>query len=531
MIEIEKPLKPLVLVVLDGWGIAAPGPGNAIGLANKPYFNSIISSFPHTQLIASGESVGLPKGEPGNSEVGHLNIGAGKIVYQDLPRISSAIADGTFIRNEVFVKAFENTIKNNSALHLLGLVGTGGVHSSVEHLYALLWAAKEHNVKNVYLHLFTDGRDSSPTSGLQQLDEIQKKIATIGVGRIASIMGRYWAMDRDKRWERTERAYRAMVFGEGQKTVSVGSLIENSYQKNVTDEFIEPAVITYENNLPPVIKDCDSVIFFNFRPDRARQLTQSFVLPNFTGFDRKVMLKNIFFVTMAEYEKGLPVSIAFPHQGIAEPIARVLSDKMLKQLHIGETEKYAHVTYFFNGGREDPFPMEDRVHIPSPKVATYDQKPEMSANEITEFVLGKIKNDVYQFIIINFANADMVGHTGSIEATIKAVEVLDSCLKKIGDEVLIKNGAMVITADHGNAELMINPITGGVDTEHSSSRVPFIVVANEFQHSSTLQFPSGILADVAPTILSLMGIEKPGTMVGRDLLSVKVKNGINRPQL
>ena len=410
-------------------------------------------------------------------------------------------------------------------------MGTGSVHSSVEHMYALLWAAKEHYVKDVYLHLFTDGRDSSPTAGLQLLDEIQKKIAAIGIGRIASIMGRYWAMDRDKRWERTERAYRAIVFGEGYKSASIGSVIENSYQKNITDEFIEPTLISYENNSLLTVKNSDSVIFFNFRPDRARQLTQSFILPNFTGFDRKLMLKDILFVTMTEYEKGLPVSIAFPHQGVVEPLARVVSDHMLKQLHIGETEKYAHVTYFINGGREDSYPMEDRVHIPSPKIATFDIKPEMSANEIADYVVSKLREDVYQFYVVNFANADMVGHTGSIGATVKAVEVLDSCLKRIGDEVLLKEGAMIVTADHGNAELMINPTTGGVDTEHSSSRVPFIVVAKQFQHSATLQFPVGILADVAPTTLALLGVGKPETMVGRDILGVKVKDGVNRAQL
>lgn len=527
MFEIEKPLRPLVLVILDGWGIAAPGPGNAIALADKPYFNSLITRYPNTQLIAAGESVGLPKGEAGNSEVGHLNIGAGKIVYQDLTRISSSIADGSFIRNEVLIQAFENTVKKGSNLHLLGLVGTGGVHSSVEHMYALLWAAKEHNVKNVYLHLFTDGRDSSPTAGLQLLDEIQKKIAAIGIGRIASIMGRYWAMDRDKRWERTQRAYKALVFGEGNRSISIGNVIESSYQKDITDEFIEPTLITYENNSVFTVKNDDSVVFFNFRQDRARQLTQSFVLPNFTGFDRGSMLKNVLFVTMTEYEKGLPVSIAFPYQGVSEPLARVVSDHMLKQLHIGETEKYAHVTYFINGGREDPFPMEDRVHIPSPKVATYDLKPEMSANEIANYVVSKLREDIYQFYVVNFANADMVGHTGSIEATVKAVEVLDSCLKQIGEEVLAKNGAMVVTADHGNAEMMINPIIGGVDTEHSVSRVPFIIVAEKFQHNSTLHLPSGILADIGPTVLALMGISKPGTMGGRDILGVKIKEGVN----
>lgn len=523
MIDLQRPLKPLVLVILDGWGIAQSGKSNAISQANKPFFDEVLLSYPHTQLTASGQSVGLPSNEAGNSEVGHLNIGAGKIVYQDEPRINSAIADGTFINNEVFYKAFEHSKKNKSKLHLMGLVGTGRVHASVEHLYALLWAAKESQVENVYLHLFTDGRDSSPTSGLQIISDIQTKTAQIGAGRIASVMGRYWAMDRDKRWERTQRAYRSLVFGEGVSVLDPKAAVENSYQKNVTDEFIEPTLITFENNQKVTIGQGDSVIFFNFRPDRARQLTKAFVLPVFTEFSRGEQVEDLNFVTMTEYEKGLPVSVAFPHQEINQPLAKVISDHLLKQLHIGESEKYAHVTYFINGGRENPFPLEDRVHIPSPKVATYDQKPEMSAKGIADFVVNKLKTDSYDFYVVNFANPDMVAHTGSLSATVAAIEVVDSCLKKIADEVLAKQGVLVITADHGNAEQMLNPVTGEVDTEHSSNKVPFLVVAQEFQHSSVLEFPSGILADVAPTVLSLMGVTKPGTMVGRDLLGIRRK--------
>ena len=524
MIELPKSLRPLVLVILDGWGIAAENTGNAISRANKPFFNSINVSYPHTQLKASGESVGLPKGEAGNSEVGHLNIGAGKIVYQDLPRINSAIADGSFLNHEVFGRAFNHVKENKSALHLMGLIGTGGVHSSVEHMYALLWAAKENGLNNVFLHLFTDGRDSSPTAGFQLIQEVQYKIATIGIGRIASLMGRYWAMDRDKRWERTSHAYRALVFGEGTLAIDPRTVIEMSYQKNVTDEFIEPTLIKFADNTLGTIKNNDSVIFFNFRPDRARQLTHAFVLPNFTDFNRGEQLKNLNFVTMAEYEKGLPVEVAFPHQEISQPLAKVVSDHLMKQLHIGESEKYAHVTYFINGGREDPFPMEDRVHIPSPKVPTYDLKPEMSAVAITDYIVKKLSSSLYDFYIVNFANVDMVAHTGSISATIKAVEVVDTCLKRIADEVLAKGGALVITADHGNAEVMINSTAGGADTEHSENPVPLIVVSKEFQHSSTSQLPSGVLADVAPTVLALMGITKPGTMMGQNLLGVKILN-------
>lgn len=524
MIELSKPLHPMVLVILDGWGIAPAGKGNAIELANKPFFNSISVSYPHSRLIASGESVGLPKGEPGNSEVGHLNLGAGKIVYQDLPRINSAIADGTFLQNEVLGKAFEHVKTNNSTLNIMGLVGTGGVHSSVEHMYALLWAAKEKGVKNVFLHLFTDGRDSSPTSSLQLLTEIQTKIAAIGIGKIASIAGRYYGMDRDNRWDRISKSYFAITQGKGVLVLDPRVELEACYKKGVTDEFIEPTLIDQGNHQVATVKDNDSVIFFNFRPDRARQLTQAFVLPVFNNFDRGAMLKNLYFVTMTEYEKGLPVQIVFPNQEIIQPLAKVFSDHTLRQLHIGETEKYAHVTYFFNGGREDPFPMEDRVHIPSPKVATYDLKPEMSAVEITDYVVQKLKSDLYDFYVINYANADMVAHTGSIQATIKAVETLDGCLKRLSEEVLVNGGCLVITADHGNAEEMINLHTGGVDTEHTGNPVPYIVLTKEFQHSSTLQFQSGILADSAPTILDLMGITKPGTMMGQDLLGVKVQS-------
>src|SRR3972149_2348943 len=524
MIQLSKPLKPVVLVILDGWGVAPESAGNAITLAHLPYFHSINVSYPHTVLEASGPSVGLPSGEAGNSEVGHLNIGAGKIVYQDLPRINSAIADGSFLKNETFKRAFDHVKTNKSNLHLMGLVGTGNVHASVEHLYALLWAAKEAGLQNVFLHLFTDGRDSSPTSGLQLIAQIEYKISTIGVGKIASVMGRYWAMDRDQRWERTKRAYEALVNGQASLATSPRVLIQSSYSKKVTDEFIEPTLIAAEGKTITTVRNGDSLIFFNFRPDQARELTKSLTESDFQGFSRKIVLKDLYFVCMAEYDSGSSLPVAFPHHKINEPLSRVISNYSLKQLHIGETEKYAHVTYFFNGGREEPFLLEDRVHISSPKVSTYDLKPQMSAGEITDYVSNKLRGNVYEFYVVNFANADMVAHTGSIDATIKAVEFLDTCLRVIGREVLLKNGAMIVTADHGNAEAMLNAQTGGVDTEHSTNKVPFIVVANEFNHSSTLQFPSGILADVAPTVLSLMGLPKGVSMFGQDLLEVKVLN-------
>ncbi len=524
MIQLPKPIRPVVLVILDGWGIAPEGIGNAISRAVLPYFHSISASFPHTSLAAAGSSVGLPQGESGNSEVGHLNLGAGKIVYQDLPRINSAIADGSFLHNSVFGQAFDHTKKNGSNLHICGLVGTGTAHSSVEHLYALLWAAKEAGVSNVYLHLFTDGRDSAPTAGLQVISQIQSKIEEIGLGKIASVSGRYWAMDRDNRWERTARTYNSMAAGVSSMAADARSLLKLSYSRNVTDEFVEPTLITTDGKTIYNVRDNDSLIFFNFRPDRARQLTRAFIDPSFNNFPRTSVPKNLFFVCMTEYDDKLLAPVAFPHQKIADPIARVISDYSLKQLHISETEKYAHVTYFFNGGLETPFPMEDRLHVPSAKVATYDLQPEMSAREITNAVVEKLKGHVYEFYVVNFANADMVAHTGSIDATIQALQVIDDCLNTIGHEVLLQNGAMIVTADHGNAEQMINPQTGNADTEHTSNKVPFIVVAREFQHTSTLVLQTGILGDVAPTILAIMGIEKPDAMFGQDLLGVKVQN-------
>lgn len=515
-----KPLKPVVLVVLDGWGVAPAGPGNAISLAKKPNWDYYYSVYPHANLDAAGQAVGLPKGEAGNSEVGHLNLGAGRIVYQELPRISQAVADGSFLTNQAFQAALKHAVDNNSKLHLLGLVGNGVVHSSIEHLYALLWLAKEANFRNVILHLFTDGRDSPPTSGLQLISEIQDKINLLGAGRIGSIMGRYWSMDRNKHWDRVEKAYLALTEGAGQRSTSAAEALKQAYEKKVTDEFVEPTLIPREDGGLDLVADNDSVIFFNFRPDRARQLTQAFVLSNFTDFARKKFLKNLFFVSMTAYEKGLPVSaVAFPDVDVPAPLAAALSFINLRQLHIGETEKYAHVTYFFNGEHEDPYPGEDRVHIPSPKVATYDQMPEMSAPQIADYVVARIRESAYDFYMVNFANPDMVGHTGSIPATIQAIETVDVCIGKIARTVLGVGGALIITSDHGNAETMIDPITGKTDTEHTSNPVPVVIVAEQLQNMSSKQLLSGILADIAPTILALMGINKPGTMTGRNLLA------------
>jgi len=514
-----KGIKPLVLIILDGWGVAPAGKANAISLARKPFWDRISVAYPYTNLLASGEEVGLPKGEVGNSEVGHLNIGAGRIVYQELPRINMAISDGSFIKNPAFLAATGQVKKNKSRLHLIGLVGRGSVHSSIEHLYALLWLAKSQGVKEVFLHVFTDGRDSPPTSGLGAIKEIIDKTSKIGIGKLASICGRYYAMDRDKRWERTRICYEAIVDGVGEKAKDPQSAVSELYKKGVTDEFIKPLLIAEKDGSVHLIKDGDGLIFFNFRPDRGRQLTRSFVDPAFSGFNRKVVLKNLVFVSMTEYEKNLPVLAAFPPLIIDYPLAGILSFYEQRQLHIGETEKYAHVTYFINGGREEPYPGEVRLHIPSPKVATYDQKPEMAAYEISDYVCARLADQLYDVYIVNFANPDMVAHTGSMSATIKAIEVIDGCLEKIAKSVLGAGGVVLITGDHGNAESMINQVTGGVDTEHTANPVPLIAVSETFKTRRDLELPVGILADVAPTALSLLAIPIPDSMTGRNLLA------------
>jgi len=534
-------IKPVVLIILDGWGIAPDGPGNAITKAKTPNFDKLWAAFPHTQLLASGEAVGLPKGEDGNSETGHLNLGAGQIVFQDLPRINTAIASGNFEQIEAFKKAIQHTKQNKSALHLMGLIGSGGVHSSLEHLYALIRLAKKEQVEKLYLHLFTDGRDSPPTSAMIYLTNIQTQLDNNNLGKIATICGRYFAMDRDYRWERTQKAYELLTQGKGAKVESLKGAIKDSYQQDKTDEFIEPLVLD-ENGL---IKDNDAVIFFNFRIDRPRQLTKAFVLPDFekletkkTHFDpfaekyglkqyqspkttqafkRSKVLKNLIFVTMTEYEKKLPAEVAFPPQLVKVPLARVLSENNLRQFHLAETEKERFVTYYFNGQREEPFPGEDRSEIPSPKVATYDQKPEMSAYEVTNELIKKLTTYQYHFILVNFANPDMVGHTGVLQAGIKACEVVDECLGKVVEKITNLGGTCVITADHGNVEEMLNPVTGEIDTEHSSNPVPLIIVDSKFNFSKSV-LSRGILADVAPTILGLLGISKPELMNGRDLL-------------
>jgi len=552
----DNPSKLVILTVLDGWGIAANGPGNAITQAETPNMNRFMATYPHTQLGASGDSVGLPKGEDGNTETGHLNLGAGRIVYQDLQRINMSIADGTFYNNQTLINAINHAKTNNSNLHLMGLLGAGGVHSNIEHLFALIELAKKQNFNRVFLHLFTDGRDSPPTAAKTYIARVRDVITKHGIGQIATIMGRYWAMDRDMRWDRTAKAYFALTKAQGNLVKTPEEAIDMSYAQGKTDEFIEPAIISDPTGKPlTIIKENDSVIFFNFRIDRPRQLSRAFVFEDFSkanvssGFDpyavkyqkthlaetpvvvgepfaRGPRISNLFFVTMTEYGKTITeagAQVAFPEEIVKLPVGRVISEAGYKQLRACESEKERFVTFYFNGQQEAAFPGEDRLIIPSPKVATYDLKPEMSAREITQGVLNKLTEfPDYKFILINFANADMVGHTGSIGATARACQVIDECLGKLSDWIMGYGGTMLITADHGNAEEMIDAQTGEIETEHSTNPVPFIAVSKELFGKNQM-LTSGILADVAPTILKLLEIEVPTTMTGRDLLSVLSK--------
>lgn len=536
--------RPAVLLVLDGWGIGPNYAGNAIARAKTPNMDQYWASFPHTQLSASGQAVGLPHGEDGNTETGHLNIGAGSIVYQDLPRINMAISDGTFNTTVAFLNAFEHVAKHGSALHLMGLVGAGGVHSNIEHLYALLSLCKAKKVEKVYIHAFTDGRDSPPTGGAGYVRSLMEYCQKVGVGKVASIMGRFYAMDRDKRWERIEKAYNCLTLGDGIQATDPIQAIQDQYAKGTTDEFMEPTNIALEDGTVPVIQEKDAVIFFNYRIDRPRELTKAFVKRDFeTGqmheafdpyavkyqgshlksvegtqlFKRQKVFTNLYFVTMTMYEDKLPVDVAFPPQFVRNPICKVIAQHGLKQLRMSETEKERFVTYYMNGQKEDIYPGEDRIILPSKGAKSYDQVPEMSAREITAHMLQQLKKDVYDVVVCNFANADMVGHTGNLQAAIKAVEIIDSCVGQIVQEVGNRGGVVFITADHGNVEEMINMATGEVDTEHSIYPVPFMIISKKYIGQNTM-LPSGILADVAPTMLSVMGITKPETMTGRALL-------------
>jgi len=526
--QINRP-KPVVLIVLDGWGVTQPYSGNAISQANTPNFNDLVAHYPSMTLRASGEAVGLPWGESGNSEVGHLNLGLGRIIYQDLPRINKAISDNSFYKNEVFLKAIDHAKTNNSKLHFLGLISSGNVHASIEHLYALLALAKEKKVKEAYIHVILDGRDTPYNSGVSFMKDLNHYIAECGIGKIATISGRFYAMDRNNHWDRTAKAYLAMVEGEGNQGEDPIKVLEESYKKKIYDEEFVPTVIMEKGKPVARVENGDSLIFFNFRPDRARQITKAFVLPGFNKFAGWKYLDDLFFAGFTEYEKDLPVEIAFSQEVITNTLGEVIARAGLKQLRIAETEKYAHVTYFFNGGREEKSEDEEHELVPSPQVTSYDLKPEMSAIEVTNKVIKAVDDDIYDFILINFANVDMVGHTGNLTAAIKAIEAVDDRLGKIVKRVLDKSGAILVTADHGNAEMMFNMQTGMIDKEHTVNPVPFILVGQQFEGKTigfqevpgsdlSLVKPQGTLSDVAPTVLKIMGLPKPKEMTGRSLI-------------
>lgn len=527
MTPMRRP-RPVVLVIIDGFGIAPPAEGNAITDAKMPVFKRLVETYPAMTVHASGGAVGLSWGEMGNSEVGHLTIGAGKIFYQSLPRISLSIENGDFFTNAALKKAIAHAKEKNGALHLMGLLTQGNVHASQEHLNALLDLCQREGFTNVFIHAFLDGRDAIYNSAKGFLTELEAKIAQVNVGKIATIAGRYWAMDRDNRWDRVEKSYNAIVKGEGVLANSWQEAIDASYAKSVFDEQVEPTVIAPGGKPLAAVKAGDSVIFFNFRPDRAREITKAFVVPGFNKFTRDY-IQDLEFVTFTEYEKDLPVDIAYPPQLIQECLAKVISDAGLRQLHIAETEKYAHVTFFLNGMREEEFPGEDRAIIPSPRVSSYDQQPEMSAPQITDRVVKEIAGGQYDFIALNFANPDMVGHTGNFEATKKANEVMDRCLGQIADAALAVGGAVVITADHGNAEEVKNLVTGDMDKEHSTNPVPLIIIHKDLEGlraptgdviggDLSLNPPVGMLADVAPTIIHMMGLTPPPDMTGQILI-------------
>lgn len=538
-------MNQVLLIILDGFGIAPEGRGNAVTLAAPQNINSFLHLYPNTELKASGEAVGLPAGEVGSTEVGHLNIGAGRVVYQNLPRINMSIADGTYYALDTFREAAEHVEKTGGDFHIIGLLSEQYVHASKEHLYALLHFCKEKKVKNVYIHVITDGRDSPPRAAKQYMDELDEIIKKIHVGTIASVMGRFYAMDRDKRWERTEKAYRCLTDGTGQQATSWLEVIDSSYKKNITDEFVEPTNIVKDDKPLSLIKKGDSAIFFNYRIDRPRQLTKAFVLDNFAHdanittydpyatkyygkhlvdekvlgapFERGHKIDDLFFVTMTEYEKDLTPHVAFPPHGVRAPLGKIISENKLKQLRLAESEKERFVTFYFSGLHEGTFDLEDRLIVPSPKVPTYDKKPEMSALEITDVLINKMEEKKYSFILVNYANTDMVGHTGNLQAAIKSVKIVDECLGRVVEAALKTDTTVLITGDHGNVEEMIDLVSGNPSTEHTSNPVYFIAINNKLQGQSK-KLQSGILADIAPTVLALLGIVKSADMTGRNLL-------------
>ena len=510
--------KPTVLMILDGYGLNENKEANAVAEAKTPVMDKLMKEYPFVKGNASGMAVGLPEGQMGNSEVGHMNMGAGRIVYQELTRITKEIQDGDFFKNEAMLEAIENCKKNGSALHCFGLLSDGGVHSHNTHLYGVLEMAKRNGLENVYVHLFLDGRDTAPTSGKGFIEELLAKMDEIGVGKVASISGRYYAMDRDNRWDRVEKAYKALVAGEGNTAESATAGIQASYDEDVTDEFVVPFVVTKDGAATATIKENDSVVFFNFRPDRARELTRAFCADEFTGFEREKRL-DLTYVCFTEYDETIPnKSVAFKKEEITNTFGEYLAAHNMTQARIAETEKYAHVTFFFNGGVEEPNKGEDRILVKSPKVATYDLKPEMSAYEVCDKLTDAIRSQKYDVIIINFANPDMVGHTGVESAAIQAVEAVDECVGKAVDALKEVDGQMFICADHGNAEQLVDYETGEPYTAHTTNPVPFILVNAD--PSYTLR-EGGCLADIAPTLIELMGMEQPKEMTGKSLLIKK----------
>ena len=502
--------KRVLLCILDGWGISTDTKSNAIELGKTPNYDKYLKTMPHTQIHADGNNVGLPEGQMGNSEVGHLNIGAGRIVYQELTRINKAIKEGEFFKNEEFLNAINHVKKNNSSLHIYGLVSTGGVHSSIEHLKALIKMAADNGLKDVYVHAFLDGRDTPPQSAEEFLAEIEDTLKQYNLPPIASVIGRYWVMDRDKRWERVERAYNALLLGEGNKAQSAIEGLKESYKNGKNDEFVEPIVVGGKR-----IENNDAVIFFNYRPDRAREITSAIALKDFDGFKRKAVRDNVYYVCMTQYDETFPLSVAFKPERLKNILGQVLDDNNVKEFRTAETEKYAHITFFFNGGEEVPFKLETRKLVASPKVATYDLKPEMSAYEVCDNVLEALSNKDYGFILVNFANPDMVGHTGVMEAAEKAVHAVDACVAEVVEAIRKAGGRAVITADHGNCEQMFAE-DGTPFTAHTTNPVPFILVDDD--RKGAMLKDGGRLCDIAPTLLALMNLPKPEEMTGISLV-------------
>lgn len=511
-----------MLMILDGWGLSRPAEGNACRLSEMPVLARLLREFPAATLAASGEAVGLMPGQMGDSNVGHLNIGAGRIVYQDLTRIGRTIADGTFYQNKALREAMERTAAFDTNLHLFGLLSDGGVHSHIDHLYALLSMAAGKGVKKVFIHAFLDGRDVPPKSAGKYIGDLEERLASAGLGTIASVMGRYYAMDRDQRWERVEQAYNTLVTGKGLRAESAAAALAEAYARGETDEFVRPTVICPAGDRPQgLVRDNETVIFLNFRTDRAREITRAFLMEDFSGFPRSQGYFPVHYVTFTKYADDIPAEVAFPPLDLSNTLGEVLSRAGLRQLRIAETEKYAHVTFFFNGGREEPFPGEKRILIPSPAVATYDLLPEMSAFEVKDAVVTASKKREYDFCVLNFANLDMVGHTGNLTAAIRAVRVVDDCVGQVVSAVTASGGRVLLIADHGNVECMIDEATGKPYTAHTANRVPAILIDPE----QPAELRDGILADVAPTILALLGVSKPPEMTGETLLRDSKKGG------